>query len=61
MTASTAPPPVGLVLGSEIPPARLGAMAARAEAAGLGELWLSEDYFMTSAASSRTRLSPSQH
>ncbi len=47
MTASTAPPPVGLVLGSEIPPARLGAMAARAEAAGLGELWLSEDYFMT--------------
>lgn len=39
--------PVGLVLGSEIPPAEIASIAAQAEAAGFCELWLAEDYFMT--------------
>lgn len=40
-------PPVGLVLGSEIPPDRLAAVAAAAEDHGFAEVWLAEDYFMT--------------
>lgn len=39
--------PVGLVLGSEIPPDRIAAVAAQAEAGGFSEVWLAEDYFMT--------------
>lgn len=54
--------PVGLVLGSEIPPDRIADIAAQAEAAGLGELWLSEDYFMTGGiAGAGIALSATQH
>lgn len=38
---------VGLIIGSEIPPERLRSIAAAAEAYGYGELWLSEDCFLT--------------
>lgn len=38
---------VGLVLGSELPPERIAPVAARAEAQGFAELWLSEDFFLT--------------
>lgn len=45
MPTSTAP--VGLVLGSEIPPHRIAEVAAQGERGGFAELWLAEDYFMT--------------
>lgn len=45
MPSSTAP--VGLVLGSEIPPHRIAEVAAEGERGGFAELWLAEDYFMT--------------
>lgn len=38
---------VGLVLGSEIPPERLGPLAAAAESGGFAHVWLSEDCFLT--------------
>ena len=41
------PPSVGLVLGSSMPPEQLRSAAAGAEASGLDEVWLSEDYFFT--------------
>lgn len=40
-------PPVGLVLGSELPPEELAPAARRAEEQGFAELWLSEDFFLT--------------
>lgn len=43
--------PVGLVLGSEIPPERLTEMVVDAEQLGFGELWLSEDCFFTGGVS----------
>ena len=39
--------PVGLVLGSELPPEELASAAASAERQGFSSLWLSEDYFFT--------------
>ncbi len=42
---------VGLVLGSEIAPEQLRPMAAAAERAGFGEIWLSEDYFFSGGVS----------
>lgn len=38
---------IGLVIGSDIPPERLAALARTAEERGFGELWLSEDCFFT--------------
>jgi alkanesulfonate monooxygenase SsuD/methylene tetrahydromethanopterin reductase-like flavin-dependent oxidoreductase (luciferase family) len=55
---------VGLLLGSSSPPEHIPRLAARAEALGFGELWLSEDYFTTGgiaaagAALSATRAIP---
>jgi alkanesulfonate monooxygenase SsuD/methylene tetrahydromethanopterin reductase-like flavin-dependent oxidoreductase (luciferase family) len=43
--------PVGLVLGSEIPPERIAGMARTAERSGFGELWLAEDCFFTGGIS----------
>lgn len=39
--------PVGLVLGSSIPPERLAESARLGEELGFGELWFAEDYFFT--------------
>jgi len=39
--------PVGLVLGSHIPPGQIPPVAQLAERGGYGELWLAEDYFFT--------------
>jgi len=42
-------PPVGVVLGSHMPPDRIVRTARRAEELGFGELWFSEDCFFTGA------------
>lgn len=39
--------PVGLVLGSHIPPEGVPALARAAERGDFGEVWLAEDYFFT--------------
>jgi 5,10-methylenetetrahydromethanopterin reductase len=41
--------PVGVVLGSHMPPQRIVRTARRAEELGLGELWFSEDCFFSGA------------
>lgn len=38
-------PPVGALLMTTTPPEQLPALARQAEAGGLGELWVAEDYF----------------
>lgn len=40
--------PVGLLIGSHIPPADIAPLAALAERSGFGELWLTEDLWYTS-------------
>lgn len=50
MTHNTAP--VGLVLGSALPPERLQPLAQAAEAQGFCEIWVSEDCFFTGGISS---------
>jgi 5,10-methylenetetrahydromethanopterin reductase len=40
-------PPVGLVLGSSIPPEEIASLASLGEQLGYSELWLAEDYFFT--------------
>lgn len=42
---------VGLVIGSAIGPEQLAPAAMRAEAAGLDEIWLAEDFFFTGGVS----------
>jgi 5,10-methylenetetrahydromethanopterin reductase len=42
-------PPVGVVLGSHMPPERIVRTARRAEELGFGELWFSEDCFFAGA------------
>src|SRR5262245_28481789 len=44
-------PPVGLVLGSQIPPEQIRETARLGEELGFGELWLAEDYFFTGGIS----------
>jgi 5,10-methylenetetrahydromethanopterin reductase len=44
-------PPIGLVLGSELPPEHLAAAAERAEDQGFDELWIAEDLFLTGGVS----------
>src|SRR4051794_6549204 len=44
-------PPVGLVLGSLIPPEQICGVARLGEELGFSELWLAEDYFLTGAIS----------
>lgn len=39
--------PIGLVLGSHMPPAHIAPMARQAEELGFGELWFSEDCFFS--------------
>ncbi len=51
---STAAAPVGLVLGSAIPPEQLRELGRLGEEAGFGELWLAEDYFFTGGISGAT-------
>lgn len=46
--------PVGLVLGSAIPPERLGPTARLGEELGFGELWFAEDCFFTGGISGAT-------
>lgn len=41
--------PVGVVLGSHMPPERIAATARQAEELGFGELWFSEDCFFAGA------------
>jgi alkanesulfonate monooxygenase SsuD/methylene tetrahydromethanopterin reductase-like flavin-dependent oxidoreductase (luciferase family) len=43
--------PVGLVLGSALPPESITKVAKKGEDLGLGELWLAEDYFFTGGIS----------
>ena len=43
------PSPVGVVLGSHMPPERIVHTARRAEELGFGELWFSEDCFFAGA------------
>src|SRR5437868_13868891 len=43
------PSPVGVVLGSHMPPERIVHTARRAEWLGFGELWFSEDCFFAGA------------
>ena len=47
-------PPVGLVLGSSLPPEDISTVARRGEELGFGELWLAEDYFFTGGISGAT-------
>jgi alkanesulfonate monooxygenase SsuD/methylene tetrahydromethanopterin reductase-like flavin-dependent oxidoreductase (luciferase family) len=47
-------PPIGLVLGSHMPPERIPATARLAEELGFGELWFSEDCFFGGAMSGIT-------
>jgi alkanesulfonate monooxygenase SsuD/methylene tetrahydromethanopterin reductase-like flavin-dependent oxidoreductase (luciferase family)/ketosteroid isomerase-like protein len=49
MTANRSP--VGLVLGSHIPPEGIASTARLAEQLGFGELWFAEDYFFTGGIS----------
>jgi 5,10-methylenetetrahydromethanopterin reductase len=44
--------PVGVVLGSALPPERIRPAAHAAAAAGMNAVWLSEDYFFTGGISS---------
>jgi 5,10-methylenetetrahydromethanopterin reductase len=46
--------PVGLVLGSSLPPEDILTVARRGEELGFGELWLAEDYFFTGGISGAT-------
>lgn len=46
--------PVGLVLGSHMPPELVGPTARLAEESGFGELWFSEDCFFSGGASGTT-------
>jgi alkanesulfonate monooxygenase SsuD/methylene tetrahydromethanopterin reductase-like flavin-dependent oxidoreductase (luciferase family) len=46
--------PVGLVLGSAIPPEKLAGTARLGEELGFSELWLAEDYFFTGGISGAT-------
>jgi alkanesulfonate monooxygenase SsuD/methylene tetrahydromethanopterin reductase-like flavin-dependent oxidoreductase (luciferase family) len=39
--------PVGLVIGSGMPPEHLGSVASQAEQAGFDEVWVSEDFFFS--------------
>jgi alkanesulfonate monooxygenase SsuD/methylene tetrahydromethanopterin reductase-like flavin-dependent oxidoreductase (luciferase family) len=47
----TAEHPIGLVLGSAVPPEQIRDAAATAEACGFDEIWLAEDYFFTGGVS----------
>src|ERR1700756_2812264 len=47
-------PAVGLVLGTSVPPERVGEAAAAGERLGYNELWLLEDYFFTGGISAAT-------
>jgi alkanesulfonate monooxygenase SsuD/methylene tetrahydromethanopterin reductase-like flavin-dependent oxidoreductase (luciferase family) len=47
-------PPVGLVLGSALPPEQIQRVAATAEELGFGQFWLAEDYFFTGGISGAT-------
>jgi len=53
LTAAATPPgrrsPVGVVLGSHMPPEKIVTTAREAERLGYGELWFSEDCFFTGA------------
>jgi 5,10-methylenetetrahydromethanopterin reductase len=46
--------PVGLVLGSHIPPEQIPSLSQLAERNGYSELWLAEDYFFTGGISGAT-------
>lgn len=52
--ASLSGPPVGLVLGSTIPPEETTEAARVADTLGYRELWVGEDYFFTAGISSVT-------
>src|SRR5919202_6603186 len=43
--------PVGLVLGSQLPPEQIASTARLGEELGFDELWLAEDYFFTGGIS----------
>ncbi|QEC50185.1 LLM class flavin-dependent oxidoreductase [Baekduia soli] len=45
----TDPVPVGVALGSQVHPGRLVELGRRCEELGFSEIWLTEDYFYTSA------------
>jgi 5,10-methylenetetrahydromethanopterin reductase len=47
-------PPVGLVLGSALPPENIKQIAIEAEKLGFHQLWLAEDYFFTGGISGAT-------
>ena len=47
-------PPVGLVLGSALPPERCVEIAHRGEQLGFAELWLAEDCFFTGGIAGAT-------
>src|SRR4051794_11324447 len=47
-------PPVGLVLGSALPPEEIQDMAIAGEEFGFSEFWLAEDYFFTGGISGAT-------
>jgi alkanesulfonate monooxygenase SsuD/methylene tetrahydromethanopterin reductase-like flavin-dependent oxidoreductase (luciferase family) len=51
---SNGQPPVGLVLGSALPPEDIRSVARRGEELGFAELWLAEDYFFTGGISGAT-------
>ena len=46
--------PVGIVLGSVLPPEDIPHVGRRGEELGFGELWLAEDYFFTGGISGAT-------
>jgi len=54
MTSNERVSPVGLVLGSHMPPERIAPTARLAEEMGFGELWFSEDCFFSGGASGVT-------
>ena len=47
-------PPVGLVLGSAVPPEQIVGLAQLGERLGYSELWLAEDYFFTGGIAGAT-------